>query len=315
MSAIVFGSLNMDLVSRVPRLPLPGETILGSDFITTPGGKGANQAVALAKLGVPTKMIGRVGGDDFGQSLLTELTAIEVDTDDILIDRATHSGVAMITVAETGQNQIIGIFGANGRVDCSDIDRLRSALNDAQYLLLQLEVSLNAVQLAAQAGKAAGAFVMLDPAPVQTPDLTGLYPYIDLLIPNEIEASQLVGFDVYDVKTAQQAATHLQAQGVPQVIVKLGAQGSFCQTQASSCFIPAFIVAAIDTVACGDAFAGGLTAGLMAGLPLETAALWGNAAGALAATKVGAQVAMPDRSTFDAFLANASEQHPRPHIG
>jgi ribokinase len=231
------------------------------------------------------------------------LAAIDIDTQGILVDPETHSGVAMITVATTGQNQIIGIFGANGRLDSSDVDRLTSALTDAQYLLLQLEISLDAVQLAAAAGKAAGVPVILDPAPVQTPDLQALYPYIDLLIPNEVEASQLVGFDVYDVTTAQQAATQLQAQGVSQIIVKLGAQGAFCQTQSTACFIPAFTVEAIDTVACGDAFAGGLTAGLIAGLPLETAVLWGNAAGALAATKAGAQIAMPDRATFAAFLA------------
>jgi ribokinase len=302
MTAVVFGSLNMDLVSRVPRLPAPGETILGTEFVTTGGGKGANQAVALAKLGVPTTLIGRVGDDDFGRSLLADLTALQINTAGILVDPTTHTGVAVITVAATGENQIIGIFGANGRMGVDDVDRLKPALTDAQYLLLQLEVSLAAVQLAAQAAQAAGVKVILDPAPVQTPDLTALYPYVDLLIPNEIEASQLVGFAVHDVATAQQAATALQAQGVPQVIVKLGAQGAFCQTQTESFFVPAFQVTAIDTVACGDAFAGGLTAGLIAGLPLAAAIRWGNAAGALAATQAGAQIAMPDRRSFDQFL-------------
>jgi ribokinase len=294
--------LNMDLVSQVPRLPAPGETILGSSFVTTPGGKGANQAVALAKLGVPTVMIGRVGNDDFGRSLLAGLTALNINTDGVFVDPTTHSGVAVITVAATGENQIIGIFGANGQVGQADVDRLQPHLTQAQYLLLQLEVSLDAVRRAAQAGKAAGVTVILDPAPVQTPDLTALYPDIDLLIPNEIEAGQLVGFPVHDVTTAQQAATALQAQGVPQVIVKLGAQGAFYQTATASGFVPAFKVVAIDTVACGDAFAGGLTAGLIQGLSLEAAIRWGNAAGALAATQAGAQVAMPDRLAFDRFL-------------
>jgi ribokinase len=303
MTAVVFGSLNMDLVSRVPRLPAPGETILGTEFVTTGGGKGANQAVALAKLGVPTTLIGRVGDDDFGRSLLADLTALHINTAGISIDRTTHTGVAVITVAATGENQIIGIFGANGQLGAVDVDRLQPHLTQAQYLLLQLEVSLEAVQLAAQAAQATGVKVILDPAPVQTPNLMALYPYVDLLIPNEIEASQLVGFAVYDVATAQQAATALQAQGVPQVIIKLGAQGAFCQTRTASCFVPAFKVAAIDTVACGDAFAGGLTAGLIAGLPLAAAIRWGNAAGALAATQTGAQIAMPDRRSFDQFLA------------
>jgi ribokinase len=306
MSAVVFGSLNMDLVSQVSRLPAPGETILGSTFVTTPGGKGANQAVALAKLGVPTVMIGRVGNDDFGRSLLAGLTALEINTDGIFVDPTTHSGVAVITVAATGENQIIGIFGANGQVGMDDIDRLQPQLIPAQYLLLQLEVPLAAVQLAAQAAKAAGVTVILDPAPVQTPDLTALYPHIDLLIPNEIEASQLVGFTVHDPATAQRAAIALQAQGVPQVIIKLGAQGAFYQTLTESGFVPAFQVTAIDTVACGDAFAGGLTAGLLSGLPIPAAIRWGNAAGALAATQLGAQIAMPDRARFDQFLQQHS---------
>jgi ribokinase len=303
MSAVVFGSLNMDLVSQVPRLPASGETILGSSFVTTPGGKGANQAVALAKLGVPTVMIGRVGDDDFGRSLLADLTALNINTNGVLVDPSSHTGVAVITVAATGENQIIGIFGANGHMGAADVDRLQPHLTQAQYLLLQLEIPLATVRLAAQAAKAAGVTVILDPAPVQHPDLTALYPYIDLLIPNEIEASQLVGFAVHDVATAQQAATALQAQGVPQVIVKLGARGAFCQTKTESFFVPAFQVTAIDTVACGDAFAGGLTAGLIAGLPLAAAIRWGNAAGALAATQAGAQIAMPDHRSFDQFLA------------
>jgi ribokinase len=306
MSAVVFGSLNMDLVSQVPRLPGAGETILGSTFVTTPGGKGANQAVALAKLGVPTTLIGRVGNDDFGRSLLADLDALQINTAGILVDPTTHSGVAVITVAATGENQIIGIFGANGQMGADDVDRLQPHLTQAQYLLLQLEIPLAAVQLAAQAGKAAGVKVILDPAPVQTPDLRALYPYIDLLIPNEVEAGQLVGFPVHDVATAQQAAIALQAQGVPQVIVKLGAQGAFCQTPTAGFFVPAFTVEAIDTVACGDAFAGGLTAGLIQGLALPSAIRWGNAAGALAATQAGAQIAMADRAAFDRFLI----QHP-----
>jgi ribokinase len=310
MSAVVFGSLNMDLVSQVPRLPASGETILGSGFVTTPGGKGANQAVALAKLGVPTVMIGRVGNDDFGRSLLTDLAQHNINIDGILVDPTRHSGVAVITVADKGENQIIGIFGANGQVGAADVDRLQPHLRHAQYLLLQLEIPLVAVQLAAQAAKAAGVTVILDPAPVQTPDRTALYPHIDLLIPNEIEASQLVGFTVNNIATAQQAAIALQAQGVPQVIIKLGAQGAFYQTQSESGFVPAFEVDAIDTVACGDAFAGGLTAGLIQGLSLGAAIRWGNAAGALAATQKGAQVAMPDRPRFEHFLQQHSlQQH------
>ncbi len=302
MAVIVFGSLNMDLVARTPRLPQAGETILGSQFFTTPGGKGANQAVALAKLGVLTQMVGRVGGDSFGQELLAALQTVGVDTRAIAVDTNTHSGVAIITVANTGENQIIGVFGANGQVNHTDVERLLPLLPEADALLLQLEVPLEAVQAAAMAANKAGVLVIVDPAPVPTQSLENLYPMVDILLPNEVEAGQLVGFPVYDPTTAEQAAIALQRQGVSTVIVKLGAQGAFCLSGAESFFTPGFRVQAIDTVAAGDAFAGGLTAALVAGRSLQEAVIWGNAAGALATTKVGAQTAMGDRASFEAFL-------------
>jgi ribokinase len=308
MGVVVFGSLNMDLVSQVPRLPVPGETILGDRFVTTPGGKGANQAVAVAKLGVPTAMVGRVGADDFGRSLIAGLQAQGINTDGIGLDPDSRTGVAIITVAATGENQIIGIFGANGQLDDQDRDRLQLALvqAQAQYLMLQLEVNWDAVQQAAKLGKAANLVVILDPAPVQTPDLSPIYPHIDWLLPNQLEAEQLVGFAVRDRATAQRAATQLRSQGVPNVAIKLGEQGVYCQTAEAEYFVPGFTVAAIDTVACGDAFAGGFVAALWSGESIPTALRWGNAAGALTATQAGAQVAMPDREAFDRLLAISS---------
>lgn len=300
--AIVFGSLNMDLVSRTPRLPKPGETLMGSDFFTTPGGKGANQAVALARLGIPTHMVGRVGSDAFGHDLLESLGSAGVQTGAIAIDDTTHSGVAVITVADSGENQIIGVLGANGQLDTPDVQRLTDLLPQASILLLQLEVSLSAVRAAAQVAHQAGVRVLLDPAPVPTESLIDLYPLVDILVPNELEAGQLVGFPVHDLETAAQAATVLRQQGANTVIVKLGARGVFCHTGQEAFFTPAFAVQAIDTVAAGDAFAGGLAAALVEGLPLRQAIVWGCAAGALAATQVGAQSAMPNRATFDAFL-------------
>lgn len=302
MTVIVFGSLNMDLVSCTPRLPLSGETIIGSRFFTTPGGKGANQAVAIARLGVLTRMIGRVGGDAFGQELLLGLQAVGVNIEDILIDTNTHSGVAVITVADTGDNQIIGVLGANDRLDETDVERLIRCLPQAQILLLQLEAPLSTVHAAAQAAHDAGVTVMLDPAPVPSTSMTHLFPVVDFLLPNEVEASQLVGFSVNSPETAAKAASVLQQQGANTVVIKLGAQGVFCATGNKTLFVPAFPVDAVDTVAAGDAFAGGFAAALVANQPLEQALKWGAAAGALATTKVGAQSAMPDRPTFDAFL-------------
>ncbi|QZZ19769.1 ribokinase [Leptothermofonsia sichuanensis E412] len=303
MTAIVFGSINMDLVARTPRLPEEGETLLGSDFFMTPGGKGANQAVALAKLRVPTQMVGRVGADAFGQELLAHLKLAGVQTSSVLVDQDHHSGVAIITVADGGKNQIIGVLGANGQMGAGDVERLKVLLPQAQVLLLQLEVPLSAVRAAARAAHQAGVRVILDPAPVQTTQLTDLYPLLDILVPNEVEAGQLVGFSVNDPETAARAATVLRQQGANTVIVKLGGQGAFCASANEMFWVPAFAVEAVDTVAAGDAFAGGLVAALVEGLPLQQAVIWGAAAGALAVTRVGAQAAMSDRPEFEAFLA------------
>jgi ribokinase len=306
MTIAVFGSLNMDLVTRVSRLPLPGETLMGNEFFTTPGGKGANQAVAAAKLGIPTTLIGRVGDDDWGRSLLTGLQTYGVETSGIQIDSTIHSGVAIITVAETGENQIIGVYGANARLDQSDVDRLIPALKDSKVLLLQLEVAIDAVKLAAQSAQDAGVMVILDPAPVPKTSIHHLYPYIDLLIPNETEASQLVGFEVNSVETATQAAFVLHNQGAKAVIIKLGAQGALYSEEKGleiiTSFMPAFEVDAIDTVAAGDAFAGGLAVAIVEGFPIIEAVRRGCAAGALATLTIGAQVAMGDRIGFDQFL-------------
>jgi len=300
---LVFGSLNMDLVTRTYRLPRAGETLLGSDFFTTPGGKGANQAVALARLGIPTEMVGRVGKDGFGQELLTSLQLAGVGTELIRVDPATHSGVAVITVSASGENQIIGVLGANGQMDVTDVDRMRPWLSQADALLLQLEVPVSVVKAAAKAAHEQGIRVILDPAPVPAVAIAELYPLVDFLLPNEIEAGQLVGFPVHDRETAAAAAVVLQEQGAQTVIIKLGAQGVFCATAEDGFFTPAFAVHAVDTVAAGDAFAGGLVAALVKGQDLHRAIAWGAAAGALATTKMGAQTAMPDRATFDAFLA------------
>ncbi|HEY9752491.1 MAG TPA: PfkB family carbohydrate kinase, partial [Coleofasciculaceae cyanobacterium] len=174
----------------------------------------------------------------------------------------------------------------------------------ATALMLQLEVPLPAVQAAAQVARNYGVQVILDPAPVPPEPLTDLYPLVDLVLPNQVEATQLVGFTVHDRETATQAARVLQTQGVHTVIIKLGAQGALCTTPEDAFFIPTFPVAAIDTVAAGDAFAGGLVAALVEGLPLRQATKWAAAAGALATTRAGAQSAMPDRAELQAFLAD-----------
>ncbi|MEH1968254.1 ribokinase [Nostoc sp.] len=302
MSIIVFGSINIDLVATTSRLPVAGETLLGKDFFKIPGGKGANQAVALAKLGIPTHIVGRVGADDFGTELVNNLQVSGVQTDNIFVDETVSSGVAIITVSDTGENQIVVIPGANGRVNQEDVERLSHFLPEATALLLQLEIPLTAVVAAAQVARRANIKVILDPAPAQSNLPDELYPLVEIITPNEVEAAQLVGFPVDGEEQAAKAAAVLLQRGVKCAIVKLGAKGVFCATAEERFFVPVFPVHAVDTVAAGDAFNGALAAALFEGLSLHQAVIWGAAAGALAATKPGAQTSLPHRFTFDAFL-------------
>jgi ribokinase len=261
MTALVFGSINMDLVARTPRLPAPGETITGHEFFTAPGGKGANQAVAAARLATPTKMIGRVGGDNFGLELQEKLEEAGVDTFAVSVDLGVSSGVALIGVDDAAQNTIIIIPGANGRVGDEDIERLAEQLSGARLLLLQLEVPLEATMAAARLAQQHGVTVVLDPAPaLELP--AEFYPLIDIITPNEVEAAQLVGFPVAGREDGQRAAAALLRRGVKTAIIKMGALGAVYATQIDDGetkpegFAPAFKVEAVDTVAAGDAFNG-----------------------------------------------------------
>jgi ribokinase len=307
MTVVVFGSINMDLVVRTPRLPAPAETITGHEFFTAPGGKGANQAVAAARLGAPTKMVGRVGGDAFGLELRQNLTAAGVDVSPVFTDTTVSSGVAVIAVDDKAQNNIIIIPGANGRVGSDDLARLEATLAGAKVLLLQLEVPLAAVVAAARLARQQGVTVVLDPAPAQTLPVE-LYTLVDLLTPNEVEAGQLVGATIKTEVDAVAAATKVLNLGTKTVIVKMGALGALLtQAGAEPTFVPAFKVQAVDTVAAGDAFNGGLAAALVEGHNLSTAVRWGAAAGALSATKMGAQPSMPTRAEFDIFLKTQTD--------
>jgi ribokinase len=302
MTIIVFGSINIDLVATAPRLPVAGETLLGRDFFKAPGGKGANQAVASARLGIPTYMVGRVGADSFGTELVNSLQTSGVQTEDVFMDETVSSGVAMITVDVRGENQILVIPGANGRVNQEDVERLSGLLPEATALLLQFEIPMPVVVAAAKVAREAGVTVILDPAPVQSDVPDELYPLVDIITPNEVEAAQLLGFPVDGEELATKAAAVLRQRGVKNAIVKLGAKGVLCATPEETFFIPAFGVYTVDTTAAGDAFNGGLAAALHQGLSLRQAVVWGAAAGALTAMKLGAQPSLPERLTFDEFL-------------
>ena len=298
---VVFGSINMDLVARVPRFARAGETVLGDSFATVPGGKGANQAVAAARLGVPVRMVGRVGQDAFGPVLLDALAAHGVNIQGVAVVPGA-SGVAMIEVDAGGENRIIVIPGANGGLGVPDLERLDAALEGAAVLLLQLEVPLPAVVEAARLARARGVTVVLDPAPAQTLPAE-LYPLIDLLTPNASEAGVLVGFPVVTEKDAEKAAQELRSRGVAEVLIKRGGQGVLWAGAGPVQFMPAYHVEAVDTVAAGDAFNGGLAAALAGRLPLAEAIQWGLATAALAVTRHGAQDSLPSRSEVQVLLA------------
>lgn len=298
----VFGSLNMDLVCQAPRLPTPGETIMGTGFQTVPGGKGANQAVAAARLGAITSMVGRVGADSFGHSLVESLKEAGVETSAVRVDPDTPSGMASIVVDQRGNNQIVVVPGANGRVEATDVARLAARFQPGDFLLMQFELPLGAVLAAAQAAQAHSVRVMVDPAPARTDLPDHFYGLVDILTPNQGEASQLVGFAVEDLPSARQAAQILVQRGVEIVVVKLGADGAVVATGETCFHQPALAVDVVDTVAAGDAFNGGLAVALAENLALEPAVKFATAVAAYAVTQPGAQGAMPTRSQVQALL-------------
>lgn len=294
---IVVGSLNMDLVVSTPRHPKIGETILGSGFHTFPGGKGANQAVAAARLSGRVCMIGRVGKDDFGQSLLTNARSDGIDTTFIREDNESPTGVALITVDQAGQNTIVVIPGANGKVNPQDITAAENAFQDAGFLLAQLECPLPAVTRAVAAAKDHSLQVVLNPAPAQPLDPV-LLSQVDYLLPNQTELALLTG-----TEDIQEALKKLHSLGTRNVIVTLGEQGVLISANGEQTHLPAHTVRVVDTVAAGDAFVGAFAVALTEGKSLMEAAAWGNAAGALSVTRPGAQPSLPKRDEFDQFLA------------
>ncbi len=294
MAVAVFGSINMDFVVRSPTLPVPGQTLTGHSYAQIPGGKGANQAVACAQMGVETFMFGRLGDDALADGLRNSLSGYGVKISNISTTANMTSGVAMITVSDSAENTIIVVPAANHTFDESDIERLEAHLDQIDVLLLQLEIPLEWVVRAAKMAHDSGVRVVLDPAPAwELPE--DLYPYINILTPNETEAAALVGYEISDAALLEKAARDLLGRGVQYVVMTLGADGLFWASRDGSGRIPTYEVTPVDTVAAGDAFNGGLASALSEGLPFPEALRRGLASGALATTKPGAQPAMPSR--------------------
>ena len=302
MTVVVLGSINLDLTIEVPHLPVKGETTIGDRFFSAAGGKAANQAVAIAKLGVPVSLVGQVGDDTFGKTLIEGLQAQKVNTKGITVNPHTYTGIASIVVDRLGANTIACAAGANNLVREKEIEQFKKMLPKAKIALLELGIPIATVLTAAREAKANDCLLILDPAPVITNFPEELYGLIDIITPNEIEASQLVGFTVDGVTTARQAASSLQQMGVKNVIITLGSQGSLYSNETESYWIKPIDVPVVDTVAAGDAFNGALAAALASGKQLEEAVRWATVGGALSVTKNGAQSSLPSKESFQQLL-------------
>ncbi|MCH8310871.1 MAG: ribokinase [Chloroflexi bacterium] len=294
----------MDLVGSTDRMPAPGETVFGEKFHTAPGGKGANQAVAAARLGADVRMVGRVGQDAFGPILLEGMRREGIDVSRVAEDPVNSSGIAMILLDSDKQNYIIAIYGANLACDATQAEALDDALVGADALLMQLETPLEVCLRAARKARDLGVTVVWDPAPaLKLPPAA--YALCDVITPNQVEAEFLTGVPVYDASSAEIAADRLLEFGAKAVVVKLGEQGAYYATSAIRGHVPSFRVVVRDTVAAGDAFAGALGIYLSQGRSLEEAVRYGCAAGALAVTRSGAQEAMPSRDEVEELFNTA----------
>jgi ribokinase len=286
-------------VVRVPRVPAAGETLQAHSMRQTPGGKGANQAVACARLGGRVAMVGRVGDDAFGVALTAALEADRVDAREVATDAAA-TGVALIMVDDSAQNRIALVPGANAGVGVDDAQRLRPLLAAARVVSLQFEVPMPAVCEAAAMAHASGCTVLLNPAPAQPlPD--ALWQLVDVLVLNESEAELLSGIGVRDVAGAAAVADQLRRRGPSQVILTMGAEGALVASAEACRHFPALPVQAVDTTAAGDTFIGALCAALARGETLDAGVALGIQAAALCVTQAGAQISMPFRADLAAM--------------
>jgi ribokinase len=300
---LVVGSINLDLVASAPRIPVPGETLIGQSFQTFFGGKGANQAVAVARLGHPVSIIGKVGDDDIGKRLIQGLKSAGVRTSAVGMAKRTSSGVALIATDQTGQNCIIVIPGANGKVAPSDLRKYSSLIASAGIILTQLETPLETVDVLLHMTMRHDVPVVLDPAPAR--ELPNeMLRNVAWLTPNETEAALLCGESSGALsRKEQEYAETLLARGPANVIIKMGERGAFLATQGGVReFMPAFRVQAIDSTAAGDAFNGGFAVALMQGKQPLDAMRFASAVSAVSVTRQGAQPSMPSAREVAGFL-------------
>jgi ribokinase len=300
---VVVGSSNTDMILKLDRIPRLGETILGGEFATAAGGKGANQAVAAARAGGNVTMIARVGRDMFGERARTGLIECGINVEYVQTQDGP-SGVALIFVDKDGENSIGVGSGANAKLSPEDVHRARTAFAIADVVIMQLETPLDTVQAAADMADACGALVILNPAPAQTlPD--ELLQKISIMTPNETEAEMLTGIPVADEVSCALAAEILIRKGVKAVVITLGARGAFVATETSKLLVPGFQAKSVDTTAAGDTFNGALAVALAEGMPIIDAVRFANAAAAISVTRLGAQPSAPVRAEIENLIGGS----------
>ncbi|MGE6097887.1 ribokinase [Aeromonas salmonicida] len=304
---VVLGSVNADHVLRVPHFPRPGETLTGHSYQVVPGGKGANQAVAAARLGAPVSFIARIGDDAIGQQMRQGFEQDGIDVSAVELDETLPTGIAIIYVSDEGENSIGISAEANGALSPAMVKRHEAMIADAHTLLLQLEVPLESVFEAAKLARSHGTRVVLNPAPAR-PLPAELLALVDLITPNQTEAELLTGVKVSDDASAAQAADRFHQMGISDVMITLGSQGVYCSNARQQQLIPGFRVEAVDTTAAGDTFNGALLAAELAGADFNAAVRFAHGAAALSVTKFGAQSSIPGKREVDAFLLAQTAQ-------
>lgn len=298
---VVVGSVNTDMVVKSRKLPAPGETVTGGQFVLAAGGKGANQAVAAARLGADVTLVAKVGNDMFGRQSVENFQREGMHTDLILTDPQEATGVALILVDAQAENLISVAPGANFAITPADVERAAERIRSADLLMVQLEIPLPAVQTAVAIAAGAGVPVLLNPAPAAPLD-AALLRQVTYLTPNESETARLTGVSVTDEASARAAAGQLLATGVGHVILTRGPQGALICDAAGARLVPSRKVQAVDTTAAGDAFSGGLATAVASGMPLDAAVNEACLVGALSATRLGAQPSLPTREELERFV-------------
>lgn len=302
---VVVGSSNTDMVIKSERLPAPGETILGGAFFMNPGGKGANQAVVAARLEGEVVFIAKVGDDIFGQEAVAGFKRDGINTDFIGVDAQLPSGIATIMVDNKGENCIAVAAGANNSLSAKDVDLAMEQIDTASVLLMQLETPMETIEYVASLGHKKGKLVILNPAPAQALS-DALLAKVDVITPNETEAELLTGIKVETLDDAKAASAFLRKKDVGTVVITLGSQGAFVNSERFSGLVPVRKVKVVDTTAAGDTFNGALATGIAGGMEIEEAVSFANEAAAISVTRLGAQASAPGLKELKEFAEQSS---------